>query len=387
MMRDLPRSVLSCAGLVATVLLAGMSAVLLAYGRGDFDATYELTADFPSASQGIFTDGTTEVRMRGVPIGTVRDIELLDDGRARVTLSMRDGAEVPTAVAASLEPVSVFGPRFVDLRPEAPGDDGPFLADGDRITNTRTGVGLADVLEEAGTLLAAVDPADLMGIVDAVGTGVAGQGDRIGETIDDGARLVDLAHSHRDLFAQFLPDLRTVSTAIAERSGRFLERVQDYRTVAELLARTSDDLPDLLDSTALVAGRGAALLRDAAEEFDLTVRSMAAVMNGVYDHRELIPASLDAVGAFFDMLGAGMRLPGPDGTKLTALRGFITVDLCLVFDICLGPAGAPAAAAAAAGGPPTLAGSTTPRGPSQPDQLGLGPFVSALVDPLTGGAP
>ena len=385
-MRELPRPILSCAGLAATVLLAGLCSVLLAYGRGDFDPTYELSADFPSASQGIFTDGMTEVRMRGVPVGSVSGVELLDDGRARITLSIRDSVQIPTAVAASLEPVSVFGPRFVDLRPGATEADGRFLADGDRITDTHTGVGLADVLEEAGTVLAALDPADLMGIFDAVGTGVAGQGDRIGETIEDSAQLVDIAHANRDLFAEFLPDLRTVSTAIAERSGRFLERVQDYRTVAELVVRTSDDLPDLFDETALVAGRGAALLRDAAEEFDLTVRSMAAVFHGVYEHRELIPASLDAIGAFFDMLGAGMRMPGPDGTKLTALRGFITVDLCLVFKVCLIPP-AEAAAAAPPTPPPALAGSAAPRGPAQPDELDLGPLVGALIDPLTGGAP
>src|SRR3546814_14600368 len=47
----------------------------------------------------------------------------------------------------------------------------------------------------------------------------------------------------------------------------------------------------------------------------------------------------DAVGAFFDMLGAGMRLPGPDGKKLTALKGFITVDLCMVYGVCVLPEG------------------------------------------------
>lgn len=382
MMRALPRPILSCIGLAAAGLLGGVIALLLAYGRGDFDDTYELVGDFSSASQGLFTDGTTEVRMRGVPIGSVRGVELLEDGRARVTLSIRDSARVPADVRASLEPVSVFGPRFVDLRPGGAEADGPFLADGDRIGETRTGVGLADVLEEAGTVLAAVDPADLMAIVEAVGTGVAGQGERIGETIEDGARLVEVAHARRDLFAQLLPDARTVSSAIADRSGRFLERVQDYRTVADLVARTSDDLPDLLDSTGLVAGRGAALLRDAAEEFDLTVRSIAAVVDGVYDHRELVPASLDAVAAFFDMLGAGMRLPGPDGTKLVALRGFVTADLCLVFEVCLGPSGAAPAA------PPAPAGSGGADGAeAEPDQLGLGPLVGALIDPLTGGAP
>ena len=33
------------------------------------------------------------------------------------------------------------------------------------------------------------------------------------------------------------------------------------------------------------------------------------------------------------------RLPGPDGKKLTALKGFITADVCLVFGVCVLPEG------------------------------------------------
>ena len=86
----------------------------------------------------------------------------------------------------------------------------------------------------------------------------------------------------------------------------------------------------------------------------------------------MIPAAFDTVGAFFDMLGAGMRLPGPDGKKLTALKGFVTADICLVFGVCLLPdggiqalgtsalAGSPSAGAAATSSGGRAAGSPLP---------------------------
>jgi ABC-type transporter Mla subunit MlaD len=113
---DIPRRTLALVGLVAAVLSAAVGVVLLAYGRGDFDDTYELRGVFPSSSQGMFTDGGTEVKMRGVNIGTVRGIELLPDGQVEVRFSIREGVGVPRTARARIEPLSVFGPAWA-VRP------------------------------------------------------------------------------------------------------------------------------------------------------------------------------------------------------------------------------------------------------------------------------
>jgi len=380
-MRDIPARTMACLGLVTAVLSTGLVAVLLAYGRGEFDSTYELSAVFPSSSQGIFTDGATDVKLRGIRVGTVRGIELRADGRARLTLAIDAGVELPVTTEARLEPLSVFGPKFVDLVPGDGEERGPFLGPGDEIALATTGVELTDVLDQAGGLLAAVDPVDLVTIFDATSTGVAGLGDTLGAGIDNSGVLVDIAHRRRDLLAGFLPDLRTVTTTIATRTDRFLTRLDDYRTVAEVAAGGEGDLDALLDAIATIATRASTLLEDAAAEFDLTVRSIAAVLHGIYDERTRIPAAFDTVGAFFDMLGAGMRLPGPDGKKLTALKGFITVDLCLVFGICVLPDGGLGATTT-----PTLAGNPPSGGARQPDRSGLTDFASRLIDPVGAGS-
>jgi len=380
-MRDVPARTMACLGLVTAVLSSGLVAVLLAYGRGEFDSTYELSAVFPSSSQGVFTDGATDVKLRGIGVGSVRGVELLADGRVRLTFAIDAGVELPATTEARLEPLSVFGPKFVDLVPGAGEGDGPFLDPGDEIAMAATGVELTDVLDQAGGLFAAVDPLDLVTIFDAASTGVAGLGDTIGAGLDDSAVLVDIAHRRRDLLAVFLSDLRTVTTTIASRSDRFLTRLDDYRTVADVVAGAERDLDTLLDATATIATRGSTLLEDAAAEFDLTVRAVAAVLHGIHDERESIPAAFDTVGAFFDMLGAGMRLPGPDGKQLTALKGFITVDLCLVFGICVLPDGGLGATTT-----PALAGSSPTSGPHQPDRSGLIDLASLLLDPVGAGS-
>lgn len=339
MNRNLTANTLMAVGAIAVVFTAAVSVVLLRYGEGYFEPTYELTAVFPTSTQGVFTDGGTDVKMRGVNVGTVTGVELLADSRARLTFAIDEGVEVPATVAARVEPLSVFGPKFISLIPEAGPNRGELLSGGDEIASATIRNELTGVLADTTTLLAGIDTQDVIEIFDAVSNGVRGRGDEIGETIDGATTLVDIAHEHRDDVTRFLPDVAEVSSTIASRSSTFLDRIDTYKSVADLVGGRDADVAGILDAAATIALRSGTLLDDAAEEFDLTVRAVADVMAGIHSERELLPSSLDAVGAFFDMLGAGMRLPGPDGKKMTALKGFITVDLCLVYGVCLVPDG------------------------------------------------
>ncbi len=94
------------------MLVALFVVVFVQYGRGYYEGGYEVSATFPSSSQGLFTDGGSDVKVRGLNVGTVRSIELLDDGTARITLHLKDGVRIPVAavflrelLAADLLPV------------------------------------------------------------------------------------------------------------------------------------------------------------------------------------------------------------------------------------------------------------------------------------------
>lgn len=387
MNKDLTSNTLAAIGAIAVVFTAAVSVVLLRYGEGYFEPTYELTAVFPTSTQGVFTDGGTDVKMRGVNVGTVTGVELLDDGRARLSFAIDDGVEVPATVAARLEPLSVFGPKFVSLIPDRGPTGGDLLSGGDEIASATVRSELTGVLADTTSLLARVDTLEVVEIFDAVSTGLNGRGDEIGKTIDGATTLVGIADAHRDDLNRFLPDLAGLSSTVAARSSTFLDRIDTYQTVADLVGGRDAEVAALLDGAATIARRSGTLLDDAAVEFDLTVRAVADVMTSIYAERELVPSSLDAVGAFFDMLGAGMRLPGPDGKKLTALKGFITADLCLVYGICLLPDGGIELPEQQIPPPPTGPGEPTVPGeplPPAPDDGGLLDIIGGLLDPIGG---
>lgn len=322
-------------GLTGGLVIAGLITVVLAYGQGYFQGGYEVTAVFPTSSQGLFTDGGSAVKMRGLNVGEVSGIELLDDGRAEVTLFIHDGFEVPETAMASIEPLSIFGPKFVRIEPGEGEATGPYLADGDEIEETQTQRELTDILAATTNLFEQVDPMDIIVTVDAIAEGVAGLGPQIGNTIDASGALVAVAADHEDDIRRFLADAALLSETFAAHSGDIVSIGDDLDQLIEAGLGDPDGIERLLDATTGISTTFAKLLRDNEGTLDVTLRSLGSFINDISAEGERIPEFLDMLGTFFGRLSDVIRMPAPAGKEMAALRGFISLDLCLVYGICL----------------------------------------------------
>lgn len=382
-------------GLAGALALAGLITVVLAYGQGYFRSGYEVTAVFPTSSQGLFTDGGSAVKMRGMNIGQVSGIELLDDGRAQVTLFINEGVEVPETALASIEPLSIFGPKFVRIEPGPDEETGPFLADGGVITKTQTQRELTDILAATTNLFEHVDPLDIVITVDAIAEGVAGLGPHIGRSIDASAALAAVAADHEADIRRFLADAALLTETFAAHTDDMISIGDDLDILIDATLDDPAALERLLDATNGISRTFAKLLRDNQGELDVTLRSVGAFINDIHLEAERIPELIDMLGTFFGRLSDVIRFDGPAGTKMAALRGFISLDLCLVYGVCLPGTGADAASVSATG----AADATPVEGISRADVLDAralramsdasppeGPLVDFATQ-LLGGAP
>ena len=102
---------------------------------------YPLTASFRSA-EGV-TVGT-DVRMAGVSIGTVTDLELNPETfRAETMLAIDDGIVVPEDTSAAVASEGLLGGTYIDLQPGG----SPFnLEPGSEILDTQSAVSLITLL-------------------------------------------------------------------------------------------------------------------------------------------------------------------------------------------------------------------------------------------------
>ena len=134
---------------IETIL--GILVILVAFFFVRFAATkidarpqqgYELTAVF-SKSGGL--ESGNDVRISGIKVGSVIGLDLTSDYTAKVTLSIRDGVNLPDDSTAIVASDGLMGGTFVRVDP---GKSKKFLKGGDRISKVKDFRSLEDIVSE-----------------------------------------------------------------------------------------------------------------------------------------------------------------------------------------------------------------------------------------------
>lgn len=294
-----------------------------------------LRASFGRAGEGL--DTHSDVKIHGVKVGGVSSVHLGEDGRAVVTIRLNRGVQAPVSAEAVVVPLSVFGPKYIDLRPGQGEVTGPFLADGATITKTTDPQDLTDVAAPAVDLLDAMAPQDIATIMSALGTGLNGRGEQVGGLIDDSAELLaltarrkgDLGHliddtsalaqttaAHGDEIGQITGDLNVVIPSIVGDPGQF-------NTLIDGLDESARTLTEILDSNPRAPSR----------IIDLSVPMISVL----YRYRDNFPDLINGGSGILAQLAGIARAPGPHNTLLSRLTIHLDPSnlLCdAVADLC-----------------------------------------------------
>jgi phospholipid/cholesterol/gamma-HCH transport system substrate-binding protein len=206
---------LTIAALTLAILVAGF--FLLSSGE-----SYRLTITLDNASQLVRGN---QVKVGGVPIGTVSELELRDDARAEIELEITDEELTPLheGTTAEVRSTSLSGiaNRYIALKPgpndekeipdggELPAEDAESEVDLDAVLNTLTPETLGD----------------LQATVHGLGAGVDGRGAELERAIRAlNPALSQTAATAREVirdeeaFSRFLVDAASVVSAVQSRS-------------------------------------------------------------------------------------------------------------------------------------------------------------------------
>jgi phospholipid/cholesterol/gamma-HCH transport system substrate-binding protein len=308
-------------GLASLALLGILSTVGLKAAFGAYDDGYDLTASFEGAGQNL--DDESVVKLRGVDVGRVESIDLDDDNRALVRIRIEPDVEVPASTVAVIRPISIFGPKFIDLIPGLGEGEGPFLGDGDQIEQTRSSLELGDILGEAAELLEAVEPQDVTTILHSLAEGVDGLDTEMANMITDGQVVLDaMVNSSADRHALFsdmalladeLADAGETVLAIGDNAHRGLptltEHEDDFAGLLEATSRLSSDLAGIVDANRDVLGPG---IDGGARLSDIT----AADLRGMVSY-------LDFVNTYGSVLSQVIRVPVAGEAFIAATQQFL----------------------------------------------------------------
>jgi len=202
--------------LVAAVLFTGVK-----WAYGGFGHYYDLSLDMPRASQ-LLAKGS-DVRMHGVVVGKIKDIELRNR-TVHLVLQMDKQYKVPASAVAYVDLKTLLGAKYVDLRFDHYA--APFLQDGARIQSAHVGPELEDVLADGVAVLNAIRPNDLATVVGTLAHAAAGHGVDVAHSLDVNARLSTIFAGTLDSQLRALHDFRVIFGAL-RHSGVDLNNLAD----------------------------------------------------------------------------------------------------------------------------------------------------------------
>jgi phospholipid/cholesterol/gamma-HCH transport system substrate-binding protein len=208
-------------GLVVVIAAFALMYVGIRWAYGGYGDYYYVSVDLPRASQQLLVG--SDVRMSGVIVGEVSDIALVDR-HVQVTLKIERRYRVPADAEAGVDLTTLLGAKFINLR--FPSYDGPFLADGARISRSRVGPELEDALADGVSVFEAIRPDDLATIVSALASGARGHGEDVARGIAANTELTRLFARTLDAQLESLKDLSVVFSAL-RGSGADLNRLAD----------------------------------------------------------------------------------------------------------------------------------------------------------------
>ncbi|MEU7891263.1 MCE family protein [Nonomuraea sp. NPDC049152] len=321
---------------VATVLVLVLVAAGFFLVRGVTEVSgTRIQAVFGRAGQGM--DTNSPVKIRGITVGDVTAVDLNGRGQAVVTMHIQPGVRLPQTTVASIEPTSVFGPKFVDLRLGSGEARGPYLGADAVITDTEEPLDLSDSLGAAYRGLDAVDPREVTVIVHTIAKGLEGKGETMRELIDDAGTVVGLAHKHRERARTFLRDAAALSGSLADKGDEIVSIGSDVNTITPGLLERAEKVRVLLDQISDVSELSAHGLRKHRQDLREGVHSAERVAALIYAQLGLAGDGVRGVTRLVDLLNKLIEAPGPDGNRQLQVEAFVATDICELIVGSCGP--------------------------------------------------
>ena len=236
-------------GVAFILVLAFMIAMAVAVYQKRFTPVVEVTVEATSVGTQVNVGG--DVKVRGVVVGEIRRISSTGES-ARVTLGLRPEMVrwVPSGSSARFVPKTLFGERYVDVRPPA-GVSAEPVADGDVIAEDRSAAAIAlnRVLDDLLPLLRTLEPAKVASTLDAMATALEGRGDQVGDSLERLDALLRRINPHMPSVRHDIRAVADVAEVYDEVVPELAATLRNFSDTAVTVSQKERTLREFLRST------------------------------------------------------------------------------------------------------------------------------------------
>lgn len=300
------RAARAVATLLAAALVAGGCSL-----PGRVEGPVELTVTFDDV--GDLVSGHS-VQVADVRVGSITRIDLTEDYRAKVTMKVKDGLELPDNSQAVLRTTSLLGEKFIELRPrrDEGGETVPargILEDGDEIEEAIEAPELEFVAEEFVQVLAGVVTNDLAALIETGAVGFGGRAEELGSLIDSLSVVSATMADQTGNIVSIIDDLDRASATLAEGSGEIDQLLLNLADTTTVLAENRDlALQSLRDLTRLARSQNELVFQPFRDDMERQLSQLDGLLAVVAAQRGEVATLVDWLAEF--TIKAQKGIPG-----------------------------------------------------------------------------
>ncbi|MFC4124453.1 MCE family protein [Nocardia rhizosphaerae] len=298
------------AALALVGLLVAGASLAIALFQGAFTNTAVVLIDTPRT--GLVLDPDAKVKVRGVEIGRVTDIDLRDDGaQLRLAVDPDQLKLVPANAGVDIRSTTVFGAKYVNfIVPEQP--SAASLAPGSTVAASSVTVEFNTLFQHLSDVLAQVEPEKLNATLTALGTALEGRGDKMGDLLVRSDRYLREMNPYLPTLESDLDKTAAVTGLYAEVTDPLLRTVDNATETSRTITEMQGQLDNVLVNVIGLSDTVGSVLRE--NEYDLVtaldlLRPTTALL---FDYAPALGCVINGLGPLMptaeEMFGG--RLPG-----------------------------------------------------------------------------
>jgi len=262
---------------VVSVLVTGLLAAIM--GNVGFGAGTEYRALFTSATM---LQGGDDVRVAGVNVGEVRDVEHHGQGQAMVTFRIQSDVPLTTGSRAEIRFLNLVGDRYLALEqgPEGAGEQDPAEVIG--VERTRPALDLTTLFNGFKPLFSALEPEQVNELSLNLVQVLQGEGGTVAALLERTASLTTTLADRDELIGRVITNLTETLETVDSKRSELTRLIVELKGWMGQLARdrgviggSVSGIADLSDTLADLLTEARPLVKDDVKQ----LRRLARLLN------------------------------------------------------------------------------------------------------------
>ena len=284
--------------MVVTAMATGVLIMLI--GNLNFESTRQYKAIFSDVTGVVKGD---DVRVAGVKVGSVKNVEIVDRTRAQVTFTVRSATDLTRSSTATIRYRNLVGQRYISLT-QGIGDT-TMLPAGSTIPMSRTqpALDLTVLFNGFKPLFAALTPTDVNKLSYELIQVFQGEGGNLQSLLNSTGSVTQTLADRDQLIGEVITNLNTVLETVGNRDAQLSSLIVSLRAFMAGLVQDKDAILNSLDSVSSLTNETADLTTGIRPGLVSSIKELRQVATNLNQGRgeidralQILPIKLEKIG-------------------------------------------------------------------------------------------